>query len=706
MDQDRAAPNLPPADPRSVRIRLDALRQKSLFRIATAYAVAAWLVIQVAATVAPAFDFSPWWVRAVILLAVLGFIATVGYFGFVRSADGETANQLKRRNRFANRATFVALLVAALAGGGYVARQTLFAHEPVSLAVLPFADLSPGRDKAYFAEGIGEQILSALGTEESFKVLGRTSARQLERDPNPADVRRKLGVTHLLEGSARTSGDELRVNVRLIDTGDGSQVWEEEYNGQLADVFAVQDKIAGAVVKRLRGTLINSAGRSAVERPSLDSYETYLAARALIRERSKKTLGEALVLARGLIAADPGYAPGHALFAELTYMSSNKPNAYGDMPYDQARRLALPHAREAIRLAPDKSEGYAALGFVELPLEGVAPLKRAITLDPARAELRIWLGLKLTELGRNDEAFEQYREAASIEPLWPVAINRLAQGLVASGQDDAAAAAVRLYRRRGGSVAQTFRFTALLARARGDFSASTAAERAGLARDPNLPYVADWLVREYHLLGLREEALAMGQGRLGGQYRRLWLSGDREGLRTLVRNAPAAAVESGEALFTLGALRDWPIIARLHSLRPPTVGDLCYYHNLLVPQTIMALRETGNIAEGQRLTKCARARVERELAMTMRSPEDDPGGLEMRKASLLALTGDRSAIGWLDRAITRGWLGQYYSGRLSDWPQFDALRGDPQLAKLQRRIDAKVAREKAETLRDLGAGRL
>ena len=687
-------------------MRLDGLRQKALFRIAAAYAVAAWLVIQVAATIAPAFDLSPWLVRAVILLAVLGFIATIGYFGVMRSADGATANDLKRRNRFANRATFGALLVAALAGAGYIARQTLFAHEPVSLAVLPFADLSPQRDKAYFAEGIGEQILSALGTEQSFKVLGRTSARQLERDPDPADVRRKLGVTHLLEGSARTSGDKLRVNVRLIDTGDGRQIWEEEYDGQLADIFAVQDKIAGAVVKRLRGTLLNSSGQSAAERPSVDSYQTYLSARALMRDRSKKTLAEALVLARGLVAADPGYAPGQALFAELTFMLSNRPNAYGDMPYDQARRLALPHAREAIRLAPDKPEGYAALGFVELPLEGVAPLKRAITLDPARAELRIWLGLKLTELGRNDEAFEQYREAASVEPLWPVAINRLAQGLVASGQVDAAAAAVRLYRRRGGSVAQTFRFTALLARARADLSASTAAERAGLARDPNLPYVADWLVREYHLLGLREEALAMGQGRLGGRYRKLWLSGDREGLRRLVRIDPAAAVESGEALFTLGTLRDWPAIARLYSLRPATAGDLCNYHNLLVPQTIIALRETGKIAEGQRLIKCARARVERELAMKMRSPEDDPGQLEMRKASLLALTGDRSAIEWLDRAITRGWLGQYYSSRLADWPQFDELHGDPRLAKMQRKIDASIARERAETLRDLGAGRL
>ena len=97
MDQDRASANLPPVDPTSVRMRLDGLRQKALFRIAAAYAVAAWLVIQVAATVAPAFDLSPWLVRAVILLAVLGFVATVGYFGIVRFAEmngpGEARDQ-------------------------------------------------------------------------------------------------------------------------------------------------------------------------------------------------------------------------------------------------------------------------------------------------------------------------------------------------------------------------------------------------------------------------------------------------------------------------------------------------------------------------------------------------------------------------------------------------------------------------------------
>lgn len=704
MDQDRPAPNLPPADPTSVRTRLDGLRQKTLFRIAAAYAVAAWLVIQVAATVAPAFDLSPWLVRAVILLAVLGFIATVGYIGVVRSADGETANGLKRRNRFANRATFGALLVAALAGAGYVARQTLFAIEPVSLAVLPFADLSPGRDKAYFAEGVAEEILSALAVNKDIKVLGRTSARQIERDLDPKAIRATLGVTHLLEGSARTSGDQLKVNVRLIDTGDGAQLWEEEYDGRLADVFVVQDKIAGAVVKRLRGSLIERVADKQIRTATIDSYQTYLAARALMRDRATGPLNEALVLARRLVAADPGYAKGQALLAELFYMLSDDGTAYGDMPVDQARRLAIPHAKEAIRLAPDRAEGYAALGLVDAKDRSIAPLQRAIALDPARAEVRIWLGIALTAAGRNDEAFVQYRAAADTEPLWPVAINRLTQTLAASGRHDEAEAAVRQYRQRGGSEAQALRFTGFLARARGDISGAIAAEHAGLARDPGLPYVANWLVKEYHLLGLPRQALAIGQTRGEGRFRQLWLGGDRQGLQRLARSAPAAlltAPDAAEAIFALGAMRDWPVLRRLLDLEPGSLNDLCLSQGVLVPQLIIALRETGQGDQSRRLIECMRRNVDRALPMTMRSPDEDPGRLEYRKASVLALSGDRSAIDWLERAVKRGWLGQYFSSQLKDWPQFDALRGDQRIAQLQRQIDAVIARERTETPREV-----
>lgn len=676
------------------------LRQWHVFRFAATFAVVAWLLVQVVATVGPAFDLPAWVLRAVVLASIVGFLAAMSFLLFRsrRPETGKAPVYLSRRARLS--AGIGVLLVAAVAG--VLSIRDLTAPEEVSLAVLPFADLSPGRDKAYFAEGVAEEILSALASEQGFKVLGRTSARELDRNPDLAAIRQTLQVTHLLEGSARTSGDQLRVNVRLIDTDTGSRVWEEEYDGRLADIFKFQDKIANAVVRRLRGSLIS---RNATDsgQASVDSYQTYLAARALMRDRSKQPLEQAFVLARRLVAADPDYAPGQALLAELYFLLSDAGTAYGEMPVDQARRLALPHARSAIRQAPDKADGYAALGLISLPRQAIAPLQRAIALDRARAELRIWLGIALSSLGRNDESFAQSRVAADIEPLWPVAINRLIQALAASGRYEEAAEAIRSYRRRGGAEAQALRFTGFVARAQGDISGAIAAERAALRLDPRLPYVAGWLVSEYSFLGLANQALGIEQGRGAGQFRRMWVLGDRAGLVRLARSNSASiarAPDASVALFALGAERDWRTIGEFLRDKDATLIEFCASQFPLVPQVIIALHKTGQIEKSRGLLSCMRERVELAQKMTMRAPDDDPGRLEMGKATLLALSGDSKAIDWLDKAVKRGWSGQYYSARLSDWPQFDALLDNPRMAALQRIIDARIARERREALRD------
>src|SRR5688572_28531485 len=233
---------------RSLGLPISDLKQRQTFQIAVAYVVAAWLVIQVAATVGPAFDMPPWFLRSVILLSIAGFILTIGYFLLFRrpAQQGGWLGSRKIYPRVLAAGVLLALIATlatwAVRGG------MLFGADRVSLAVLPFADLSPSRDKAYFAEGVAEEILSTLAAEDGIKVLGRTSARQIERNPDPEAIRASLGVTHLLEGSTRTAGEQLRINVRLIDTADGSQLWEEEYRGQIGDVFGVQDRIATSVV--------------------------------------------------------------------------------------------------------------------------------------------------------------------------------------------------------------------------------------------------------------------------------------------------------------------------------------------------------------------------------------------------------------------------------------------------------------------------
>src|SRR5438270_417532 len=152
-------------------------------------------------------------------------------------AAGEPVDHARRaaHHRATSRTRIIlaaAILLLALGTGSLIVWRDAMDRTQPQVAVLPFEDLSPSHDKGYFAEGVAEDILSSLSTDKAVKVLGRSSSRQINRTANPTALRRSLGVTHLLEGSAQTAGDALRVNVRLIDTADGSTVWHDQYDGR------------------------------------------------------------------------------------------------------------------------------------------------------------------------------------------------------------------------------------------------------------------------------------------------------------------------------------------------------------------------------------------------------------------------------------------------------------------------------------------
>ena len=574
-------------------------------------------------------------------------------------------------------------------------------EQPPSIAVLPFTDLSPARDKAYFAEGVAEEILSTLAAEQGIRVLGRSSARQIGRDGDPGEWRKKLGITHLLEGSARSAGDQLRVNVRLIDTSDRRQLWEEEYQGRPADIFAVQDQIAGAVVQRLRGTL--GAGNVRAAMPTdAETFQAYLAARSLTRTRNVESLKEALELAEGLVRKDQSYAPGHALIAELHHLLSDAYNAYGTVPADEARKRAIPHAREAIRLAPDAPEGYAALGVVTSHSDSIAPLKRAIALDPSRAEVRMWLGFRLNELGRHDEALTQYRAAADIDPLNFAPIVRFVHALAAAGRQQEALGVVQRYVARGGDEALRYPMLIEIANWQADPSAVVAHGRAGLAEGS--------LHHDYFRLFVAAALNAVGQGKQAASilpanfqsYHAPYYTGDLQRLRRNINRDGTEIWKSKAAGFAFTHLareRDWPALARLFDGRPFSLAAFCEQWPNYAGVFAMALQAERRPAEARNVLQCLRARLAIESRMTERLPEGWPGDFEFRRATLSALENKPTdALRWLERAVGAGWLGQPYSSRLADYPQFDSIRSDRRFAALQRRIDSKIAKERTELL--------
>lgn len=632
-------------------------------------------------------------------------VRKVGAGERVEGGERPRSARLQPRNRLL---ILVSLAVLIIGAAGLFAYRALMTRQPPEIAVLPFEDLSPQRDKAFFSEGVAEEILSSLSTEKGLRVLGRTSARQIARNADPKALRKSLGITHLLEGSARTAGEALRVDVRLIDTRDGSTVWQNRYQGRATDVFAVQDRIAGEVVKHLRGYFADASDIR--ERPvtSAEAYQMYLAARALTRNRTIPALKQALGLAKQVVDAQPDYAPGHALYGEVAFHLSDDPLEYGDIPVEKARRIAQAHAQQAIRLAPNSADGYAVLGLIARGAEGIAPLKKAIALDPSRADLRMWLEEVYSRIGEYDAAFAEAEKAVQIEPLWSAPVNRHILILGASRRFDEANRAVDQFERIGGDRAQALRFRAGIARRQGDHARDVGLIRQALKLDPTLPYVAGQLAADYQLLGLGERARAAFPNEKE-PLRRLFTGGQRALIVERARGGERELLDAPDvdiAIFALGAARAWGPLAALYRKSGMAPDDFCMkFPGMTLPlglnlHVAQALAATGGAKEAQALRQCVSKRLDRTFAQKYRWGDETAAEAEVERAMALALGGDRDgAIRWLARAIDLGWLGYPYSSRLIDWPEFDGLRGDPRLASLQSRIDRTIAAQRTQVLR-------
>ncbi|MBA2771154.1 MAG: TIR domain-containing protein [Sphingomonas sp.] len=570
------------------------------------------------------------------------------------------------------------------------------------LAVLPFSDLSPQRDKAYFAEGVAEAILTVLAKEPGIRVIGRSTAQQLHSAGADGEkMRRALGVTHVLEGSARSAGDQLRMSVRLINAVDGRQLWAEEYQRRLDNVFAVQDEIGRAVAQRLKGSF-SSGAKPAAQLTNADVYTLYLAARAKMRDRRLSSLQDAMKIARQVIATDPKYAPGHALYAELLYLMSF--DNYGNIPPDRARQLARPHAREAIRLAPDSPEGYAALGMISVGADALEPLRTAIRLSPARAELRLWLAQAYTALGRQQEALEQIIAATEIDPLsTPVLLNH-AHMLAASGRRDEAEAVVSSFERRGGSPAVAAKIRGEIASFHGDYSEGIRLVRAALATDPETPLGMQSLAWMYRMLGFSDEAAKVAKGL--PTYTRLLVADDFQGLRSEALQDAAKAWQQPDpdaAAEALAILRDWAGLEQLHDAGAQGLQSVCTDPRFGALQQgihlATALGARNRRDDADRYLRCLKSSLTTQERGPLRSPYLGEGGIALIWAEVHALEGEPGrAFERLDRAVDRGVRTRFGAG-LGDYPAFDRYRGSPQYAAMDARLKQLIARERAEVLR-------
>ena len=407
------------------------LKRRNVYKVAIAYAVVGWLVMQVAATVVPALHLSDTITSAVVLLTLLGFpIALLLAWAFELTPEGlqrtETAESLPERKR-SHAWIYIVMIGAALSVGLFFlgrysgARQssTGSGAPDKSIAVLPFESLSEVKTNAYFASGIQDEILTRLAKIGDLKVISRTSTEQYQSKPGKVSaIARELGVAHILEGSVQKAGEMVRVNVQLIKAEGDTHLWADTYDRKLTDIFAVETEVAQRIAASLEAQLtgVERQQIAAVPTKNPQAYDAYLRALELIKRQPFEDVRKGRDFLRQAVALDPAYAQA---WAQIAIAESQL--YYSVEHTEVCKERARAAAETAVRLQPELGEARAALGvYYYLCLQdydrALLELQEALKNSPNDSTLLFYIGLVKRRQGRLDESIEGLRKAASSDP--------------------------------------------------------------------------------------------------------------------------------------------------------------------------------------------------------------------------------------------------------------------------------------------------
>jgi len=364
------------------------------------------------------------------------------------AGSASTGGGFWRRLPAAGRVALIALVLAVLAAAAaavWRGRAGGSAPTDRSVAVLPLRNLSGDKANDYFGEGLAEEITGAL-SKAGVRVIGRSSAGAMAaRGMDAREVARQLGVGSVLQGSVQRAGDNVRVNVQLTSARDGATIWSDTYDGQLKDVFAVQDQIARKVASELRVTLAGGAPATLARTETSDpeAHALYLQGLYLWNRRTAQTLGQALTLFQQAAGRDPQYARAYAGQA-ITYVLLP---SYRDVSSDEYYSKARDAANRALAIDSTLAEAYTALAFADgleyRNADAERNFERAIAADSGFATARFWHALLLAHTGRFAEALREAERGRSLEPASLVVNIGVAQVLYEQRQFAAADSVLR-----------------------------------------------------------------------------------------------------------------------------------------------------------------------------------------------------------------------------------------------------------------------
>ncbi len=438
------------------------LRRRNVFKVLVAYAIVAWLLIEMAATIFPALKLPDWTVTFVTALILISFpIILLGAWAFEVTPDGikrtrevpleHSVTQITGRKFDFAIIGLLAIAVVFLVVDNYVLRdepapvvpeQTELANQPVqkSIAVLSFVNMSDDPGNEYFSDGLSEEILNLLAKIPSLKVIGRTSSFAFKgKNEDLRTIGQALGVNTVLEGSVRKSGDRVRITAQLIDVSDGKHIWSESYDRTMTDIFAVQDNVAAAIIDALQ---IHVSANPTRGRPTenTEAYALFLKARASLITYEFQDTEELLLQA---IELDPKFAEAYELLAYCYWELCGS-----GFKAAEGQKLMGEAAAKALAIDPDlvfsqalyqsgNIETYSYLGEIEA-------LERAAREEPGKTGVLFALAYDLLEAGYLREALGVAEQFVDLDPLSPLANFNLANALYAVGRTSEAVAALDL----------------------------------------------------------------------------------------------------------------------------------------------------------------------------------------------------------------------------------------------------------------------
>ena len=430
------------------------LKRRNVFRVAAAYIVMAWLVVQVVETILPAFGFGDDAVRIAVVLCASGFLPAMMFAWVfeltpdglkkerdIAPSDSITAHTGKRLDRLIIAALAVAVgyflfdkmvlseqreaVIAESARQEGMTTALIESYDGKSIVVLPFVDLSVSQDQEYLSHGLSDQLLDQLARVPGLRVISRTSAFSFQDEGlEVGEIAERFKVAHILEGSVRTDVDQIRVSARLIEARIDTQLWSQTYDRSMGNVFALQDEIAAAVVDQLKVSLIED-GPPEYE-PDPEAQRLTLQADHFIERLTEEGMAKAINLYKAALDIDAGFADAWRGLS----IAYDRMAGLHYMPQDQAAALSDHAAGKAIALDPDSDRTHEMLAWRALRQENKLQkaadhYRRAMELNPTAAGLRGNVGLFLGELDRQAEARKMMEYHVSRDPANWVGYNNL-----------------------------------------------------------------------------------------------------------------------------------------------------------------------------------------------------------------------------------------------------------------------------------------